>query len=56
LSGPDAARWRHFEQAGFEGVDEVIGAAMDFGSARLSARWYADLRGGKHVVVQRHKS
>jgi hypothetical protein len=24
----------------------MIGAAMDFGIARLFARWYADLRGG----------
>jgi hypothetical protein len=24
---------------------------MRFGSARLFSRWYADLRGGMHVVV-----
>ena len=30
---------------------DQIRLSKRFGSARLFARWYADLRGGKHVVV-----
>lgn len=30
---------------------DQIRRSKRFGSARLFSRWYADLRGGKHVVV-----